>query len=102
MNIDFGTMQVVQHAKGSTNKGAKPAVSRDVKCTPRQLPSSTTCPVPSIVSYPAAQNPTLVSKGIGTYLEFEHQIQLVPDAVPMAVKVRPVPYMIEEKVADVV
>ncbi len=58
--------------------------------------------MPSIVSNFVAQNQTLVSKEIGTYPEFEHRIQLVPDAVPIAVKARPVPYIIELKVADVV
>ncbi len=58
---------------------------------------------PPFVSNFVVQNPTLVSKEIGTYYpEFEHRIQLAPDAVPIAVKARPVLYVIEGKVADVV
>ncbi len=58
--------------------------------------------MPSIVSNFVAQNATLVLKEIGTYPEFEHRIQLVPEALPVAAKVQPLPYAIEGKVVDVV
>ncbi len=32
----------------------------------------------------------------------QHQIRLSPDAIPVAVKTRPIPYTIREKVADAV
>ncbi len=51
-----------------------------------KLPSSTTCPVPAIVSDFVAHNPDLVSKDIGTFPGFEHQIKLSSEAMPVVVK----------------
>ncbi len=45
---------------------------------------------------------TLVSKEIGTFPGFEHHIKLSPEAVPVAVKTRPIAYAIAHKVADAV
>ncbi len=55
-----------------------------------------------MVSRFVAQNPDLVSKDIGTFPSFEHQIKLAPEAVPVAVKARPIPFAIKDKVAAAV
>ncbi len=58
--------------------------------------------MPPVVTNFAEHHLDLVSEDIGTFPGFEHCIKLAPDAVPVAVKTQPVPYAIQEKVADVV
>ncbi len=58
--------------------------------------------IPSFVSHFVAQNPDLASAEIGTFPSFEHQIKLEPDVVPAAVKARPIPFTIEDKVVTAV
>ncbi len=102
MSMDFGTKQV-HHAEGLSNMEAGPVSSGDVLGVDAcKLPDSMTCPVPAVVSDLVAHNPDLVSKDIRTFLGFEHQIKLSPEAVPTAVKTQPIPYAIVDKVADAV
>ncbi len=44
----------------------------------------------------------LISGKIGTYPDGQHRIQLSADAVPVAIKTRPIPYAICEMVANAV
>ncbi len=58
--------------------------------------------VPPLVSSFLAHNPELTSKDIGTFPGFQHCIKLAPNAVPVTVKTRQVPFAIKGNVADVV
>ncbi|MCP4539682.1 MAG: hypothetical protein GY832_21300, partial [Chloroflexi bacterium] len=58
--------------------------------------------VPEQVQMVISQLPNLTSEEIGTFPDGQHRIQLTADAIPVAVKTRPIPYAIREKVADAV
>ncbi len=58
--------------------------------------------VPEPVRTVINQLPNLTSKEIGTFPDGQHWIQLSADAIPVAVKTRPIPYAIREKVADAI
>ncbi len=65
----------------------------------QQHPSMDLSPV---ISDFVKHHPDLVSEEISTFPEFNHHIKLAPDAVPITVKTLPVPYAIQENVADAV
>ncbi len=50
--------------------------------------------VPTSVQQLVKQLPNLVSKEIGMYPDGQHKFQLTANAVPVAVKTRPIPYAI--------
>ncbi len=58
--------------------------------------------VPNSISNMVKQLPNLVSKGTSTYPGSQHRIQLCADARLVPVKMRPIPYVIHEKVADAI
>ncbi len=80
------TPSINVHSTESTNVHSPPLTS--------DLTAARTEQVPTSVQQLVKQLPNLISKEIGTYLDGQHKIQLTADAVPMAVKMRPIPYVI--------
>ncbi len=67
-----------------------------------KTPTDSSEQIPSSVKQLVKQVLNLISKEIGMYPDGQHRIQLTADAVPVAVKTRPIPYTLREKVADAV
>ncbi len=81
-----------------------PSLSESTSFCPQQVSplslNSLVQEVPELVQTIISQLPNLTSKEIGTFPDGQHQIQLTANAIPIAVKTRPIPYAIREKVAD--
>ncbi len=58
--------------------------------------------IPKEVATVVEKLPELTSNNIGTFPDFNHCIQLSPNAVPFVAKTRLIPYAIQDKVKDAV
>ncbi len=105
MQLDCEAGQV-QHTQGGCSMGVAPSYPTSLSTPDFSSPASTqsecTTQVPLVVSGFVVQHPDLISIEIGTFPEFQLQIKLSPDAIPVVVKAQPIPYAIQEKVANAV
>ncbi len=76
----------------NTQSVPKPAHSSQPSTESTKTPTDSNEQIPSSVEQLVKQLPNLISKEIGTYPHSQHRIQLTADAVPVAVKMRPIPY----------
>ncbi len=97
ITVDFGSQFVLQTEFDSNTQSApKVNHSSQPSTESAKTPTDSNEQIPSSVEQLVKQLPNLVSKEIGTYLDGQHRIHLTADAVPVAVKMRLIPYALQE------
>ncbi len=98
--------QVDHNSQPSVNTRLSSSLSRSISFCPQQVSSlslsSLVKEIPEAVQMVINQPPNLTSKEIRTFLDGQHQTQLTAKTIPIAVKMKPIPCAIPEKVAGAI